>query len=49
VKTDTLFFNGEYFSAAEDRFIKEMKEKRRIALQKAMQIKENQPIPEVPW
>jgi hypothetical protein len=48
VKIDTLFFNGEYFSAAEDRFIKEMNEKRRIALQKAMQIEENQPIPDVP-
>ncbi|NMA21101.1 MAG: hypothetical protein GX927_11030 [Lentisphaerae bacterium] len=48
MKIDTLFFNGEYFSAAEDRFIKEMNEKRRIALQKAMQIEENQPIPDVP-
>lgn len=38
VKTDTLFFNGEYFSAAEDRIVKEMNEKQRIALQKVMRM-----------
>jgi len=38
VKTDTLFFNGEYFSAAEDRIVNEMNEKQRIALQKVMRM-----------
>jgi len=38
VKTDNLFFNGEYFSAAEDRIVKEMNEKQRIALRKVMRM-----------
>ncbi len=39
VETDKLIFNGEYFSPAEERLIKEINKRQRAALQEAMRIK----------